>query len=497
MRKILSLFSALLCAIGMWALDPIPATGTVGTCDFDFDSTTGVLTIYSSATAPEWGGEVEIDNPLHSPFAGQEALKEVVIEEGVISVGTGAFYLCPNLEKITFASTVGSIGFSSDPWQDVPQNYLPFLGCKNLKTLIMKSHYSPDYDNEINFYDPANAFDFDPSKVNLYVYDGSVANYMESGWGVFNVLTLPAVAQGTFDQGFAWKLSGDGKLTITGEGAMPNFTLDQNPWPWKDYILDIKEVVVSEGINVIGSGTFGLHTNLEKVYLPATLTSIGASAFAFTPNLTEIICAAIYVPLMGEYALSVIDDVTSRYVYVWSYMIPEYQNDANWGIHQIRGFGSEMTSLDAGVEASAQPGSETSLYINWLKVNGATVYVITLTAEDGSFSIDVTVNANGEVTSYVRKAPSRDPRYVLSEIVDGWSLLINGLESGMNYNVTILAKDDSQILATYTTSTKTLTDGIDQISNEQSAMTNKTIKDGILLINRNGKNYNALGAEVK
>ena len=39
--------------------------------------------------------------------------------------------------------------------------------------------------------------------------------------------------------------------------------------------------------------------------------------------------------------------------------------------------------------------------------------------------------------------------------------------------------------------------GIDQITNEQSPMSNKVLRNGQLLIEQNGKTYNALGAEVR
>ena len=40
-------------------------------------------------------------------------------------------------------------------------------------------------------------------------------------------------------------------------------------------------------------------------------------------------------------------------------------------------------------------------------------------------------------------------------------------------------------------------EGIEQITNDELQMTNKVIRDGQLLIERNGKTYNAQGAEVK
>jgi phage terminase large subunit-like protein len=96
---------------------------------------------------------------------------------------------------------------------------------------------------------------------------------------------------------------------------------------------------------------------------------------------------------------------------------------------------------------------------------------------------------------------------VLNEIVDGWSLFIDGLESGQNYNITIVAKNDTQTLTTFHTATATVTEadpeteeiaeGIEQITNHKSQITNKVLRDGVLYIERNDKTYNARGAEMR
>lgn len=49
-----------------------------------------------------------------------------------------------------------------------------------------------------------------------------------------------------------WKLSGT-TLTITGSGAMPDASLSE-PAPWSE--LNVKSVVISEGITVIGQQNF-------------------------------------------------------------------------------------------------------------------------------------------------------------------------------------------------------------------------------------------------
>ena len=495
MRKLILFIAALSWAAVMNA--ELPSSGKTGTCNWTFEAETGVLTISSADDAPEYGGELTLDNPIYSPFAAKDEIKEVIIEEGVSAIGTGAFVSCHNLEKITFPSTLGSIGFSSAEYAAEDQHFLPFIGCTGLKTLIMKSHYAPDYDNGIDFRDDL-TFGFDPSEVDMYVYDGSIPNYIEGGWGVFNIRALPAIDEGTFGNGLKWKMSGDGKLTITGQGSMPDYTTYQEQ-PWSQYISDIKELVVGEGITGIGAANFAFAINMEEAYLPATLVTIGANAFAFTNKLTEITCAATFVPSLGEDALI----ANNRYVYVWDFMLQEFKDDPAWGIHNLWAFKAKTTYVEAGVEVSAQSDGENSLYINWLQVEGATVYVVTLTAEDGSFEMELTIDTQGHVTSYTRRAPSRAPMHELYEEGEAWKLRVNGLEYGKNYNITILAKDDTQTLATFHTATATVTEadpqGIDQPTSDSSlkGRANKVVRDGQLLIERNGKTYNAQGAEMR
>ena len=76
-----------------------------------------------------------------------------------------------------------------------------------------------------------------------------------------------------------------GTLTITGSGAMWNFTISlkqksADPMvPWAAYQSEIKAVVLSEGITAIGNNAFAGCENLTEVTLPKTVTAIGEGAF--------------------------------------------------------------------------------------------------------------------------------------------------------------------------------------------------------------------------
>ncbi len=98
---------------------------------------------------------------------------------------------------------------------------------------------------------------------------------------------LPAsVSAGTIDtwEGLTWTLSA-GVLTISGTGPMPdatpswdkdaNFTGTTAPW----YGLEIRQVIIDEGITTVGANTFFGIYGLETVQLPSTVTVIGERAF--------------------------------------------------------------------------------------------------------------------------------------------------------------------------------------------------------------------------
>ncbi|MDR2497699.1 MAG: leucine-rich repeat protein [Tannerellaceae bacterium] len=77
----------------------------------------------------------------------------------------------------------------------------------------------------------------------------------------------------------------NGTLTITGTGAMQNWT-DQAPWhSVKD---NITSVIINEGITTIGNSAFYFCGNLNSVSLPNSLITIGEYAFSDCLNLTSI-----------------------------------------------------------------------------------------------------------------------------------------------------------------------------------------------------------------
>lgn len=83
------------------------------------------------------------------------------------------------------------------------------------------------------------------------------------------------VAQGTLEGGLSWKLTNAGTLTISGNGAMPDYSsVGDQPWSGKK----IRKVVIQNGVTSIGSCAF-CKCELLSVEIPSSVQNIGYSAF--------------------------------------------------------------------------------------------------------------------------------------------------------------------------------------------------------------------------
>ncbi len=89
-------------------------------------------------------------------------------------------------------------------------------------------------------------------------------------------------ANGRDGKGMKWELQ-KGGLTISGNGPMKSFGKDR---PW--YHLDVKTLIVEEGVTSIGDYLCYRCKNLADVKLPSTLESIGSNAFQSCDDLAYI-----------------------------------------------------------------------------------------------------------------------------------------------------------------------------------------------------------------
>ena len=117
-----------------------------------------------------------------------------------------------------------------------------------------------------------------------------------------------ALASGSCGSNLQWQLTKDGVLTISGSGAMSDFSPDNAPW--SGYAGSITSVNIS-GAATIGTSAFENLTSLSSVSLPSGLTTIGVDAFCNCTSLTSLTIPSSVTTLRdGAFQLSGLRKVT-------------------------------------------------------------------------------------------------------------------------------------------------------------------------------------------
>ncbi|MCR4671782.1 MAG: leucine-rich repeat domain-containing protein [Lachnospiraceae bacterium] len=83
-----------------------------------------------------------------------------------------------------------------------------------------------------------------------------------------------------------WTFDDEGLLTISGNGAMADYTEDGAPW--NSQSSDIISVYIDDGVTSIGTSAFYYCFMITSITIPDSVTSIGESAFNGCSSLTSI-----------------------------------------------------------------------------------------------------------------------------------------------------------------------------------------------------------------
>lgn len=102
--------------------------------------------------------------------------------------------------------------------------------------------------------------------------------------------SVSMVACGTCGENLTWVLTADGTLTISGEGAMQDYSHgnSDNPSPWYDARNCILTVTVEDGVTNIGTYSFCDCNNLIQADLGDGIKTIGKNAFDRCSQLVNI-----------------------------------------------------------------------------------------------------------------------------------------------------------------------------------------------------------------
>ena len=215
--------------------------GCAGTCGENLTwvlSDDGVLTITGSGTMTDYsaGSAPWYDN--------RTRITSVIVQEGITSIGSCAFYECTGLTSVTIPESVLTIG--EDAFYDCSLTAVTFAGTRQAWM-------------NIGYGFPASCS------------DGTI------------------VDAGSCGENLLYFLADNGVLTITGSGAMDGIV------PWDDYRKQITSVSLPDGITSIGSSAFYGCTNLTTITIPQGVTSIGHQAFSGSGLVAVTIPASVAV----------------------------------------------------------------------------------------------------------------------------------------------------------------------------------------------------------
>jgi len=104
---------------------------------------------------------------------------------------------------------------------------------------------------------------------------------------LFATVPVSAATSGTCGANLTWTLDDDGTLTISGTGAMTNYSYSSVPWYSSEN--KIKKVIIGNNVTTIGNyAFFDCYSLTSSVTIPNSVTSIGNYAFYSCDSLTSV-----------------------------------------------------------------------------------------------------------------------------------------------------------------------------------------------------------------
>ena len=436
----------------------------------------------------------------YSAFSGCSSLASVTIPNSVTSIGKYAFQGCSSLTSISIPNSVASI-----------RDYA-FQYCSSLTSVTINSDaiVNEAYTSSSNI---SNIFG---SQVTKYIIGGNVKGI--GNYAFFGCSSLTSVTIGNSVTSIGWdafsgcksltSITIPNSVTSIGLGAfascksltsvtIPNSVTSIGYGAFRS-CSSLTSITIPNSVTSIGEDAFSNCSSLTSITIPNSVTSIGHQAFCGCSSLTSVVNYATQ-PQAIETSVFLYVDISACQLHVPSTSVSLYQTAKVWydfgNIQPIRA--EDITDVS---ETIITP-SENEVEITWPSVSGAASYELVIKDKDGNIVCTLIFNANGQLTSIAFNAPSRNgvPAHTQSA---GFSFTITGLDSGTGYDLTLTAKDNSGNTIEETTIPfqTDYPEGIEDVPSSSLQGGDRgrlVLRDGQVLILRNGKTYTMQGQEVK
>ena len=254
----------------------------------------------------------------------------------------------------------------------------------------------------------------------------------------------------------------------------------------------LTSVTTPNSLKTIGTSAFEGCIRLSKISLGTGLEEIAANAFAGCTRLYDIYVYAAYPPFADESSFA----NYNVYVYIPCEYQRDYTLDMVWGKFKfIECIDSEEATTDGNV--TIVPGYN-DVTITWPTEDNADNYAIVI-EKDGEVFCTLTFNADGQLLN-IAFAPARNgdnrPVQYAEQAVSGYRFTVTGLTEATRYAYNVTTKDAAnKTIATYSGEFTTKGGITTAVENILHSTTNcqKLLRDGQLIIIRDGKTYNVMG----
>ena len=453
---------------------------------------------------------------------------DYVIPEGIKQIAGAAFRDCSSLTSITIPNSVTSIG-----------DYA-FDGCSGLTSPVYNAHcfaymptsYQGDYVIPEGIKQIAGAAFRDCSGLRSITIPNSVTSIGDYAFDECSNLTSVTTGNG---------LTSIGDFAFYNCSGLTSITIPESVTSIGEYAFyncsGLTSVTTGNGLTSIGDYSFEHCSSLTSITIPNSVTSIGYSAFSRCSGLTSvtignsvesidyyafrecsnlgkiilgsslkeispyafeecrklirIYCYAVYPPVAQESSFA----NYNGYLYAPCDNLEAYSTDPVFGtFKKFECIGSESTTTD---DVVVDPGS-TDATISWPTEEDAATYSIVI-YKDGEVFCILTFNSDGQLVN-IAFAPGRrgnHPVRFAESTANGYRFTVTGLDESTKYGYNLDVKDDaSKTIKSYegefTTNSAT---GVEDVV-ISDGITQKLLRDGQLLIIRDGKTYNAQGVAL-
>ena len=269
-------------------------TGTCGTkLTWTLDIKTGLLEISGTGYMSNWNGYGHPGWYNH-----RSSIKSITISEGVTSIGSYAFDFLGDFTSITIPDSVTTIGSSAFYCcKSITNITIPsgvktidtytFYNCQSLTSIIIPDSVTTISDYAFSYCDKLTDVYYGSTEEDWNKISISSGNEpLTSATIYFTEPDEPTIASGTCGDNLTWTLYESGQLSISGTGAMDDYTNSSSPWySHKD---SIKTVNIGSGITTIGDNAFYDCNSLTYVTILNSVTTIGDYAFCDCDSLSSV-----------------------------------------------------------------------------------------------------------------------------------------------------------------------------------------------------------------